>query len=224
MSKYLVNFSKKGYMQFISHLDLQRLFRRSIKRIGFHMEYSQGFNPHAKIAMAQPLSLGYEGLSEFLEVELKEDVEPEEFKTSINQIMPQGIEIINVDYFPENIKSLGANCCAAIYRIIFPKELYEKIRKLDFKPFLSQKEILVMKRAKKTKKLKEVNIKDKIRELSLDDERLSMIAYIDAGSESNLSPEQLLDAFMRFYKIDFRREDISVIREKMFFKDFAPSV
>ena len=58
MSRYVIKFSKEGNIRYISHLDLLRLFKRSFKRVGIKLQYSQGFNPHPKMSFAQPLSLG----------------------------------------------------------------------------------------------------------------------------------------------------------------------
>ena len=59
MGRYLLKFTKEGNIRYISHLDLLRVFQRAMKRAGISLRYSQGFNPHAKISFAHPLSLGY---------------------------------------------------------------------------------------------------------------------------------------------------------------------
>ena len=67
MHRYLLGFYKKGNMRFISHLDLQRLFKRCIKRAGIEVAYSNGFNPHEKINIVHPLSLGFETDRDYFE-------------------------------------------------------------------------------------------------------------------------------------------------------------
>ena len=85
MYRYYLEFSKTGNIRFISHLDLLRLFKRTFKRSGIELVYSQGFNPHPKLGFAQPLSLGYEGLAEILEFEtVREELEAmEEFEDGV---------------------------------------------------------------------------------------------------------------------------------------------
>ena len=46
--RYVLKFSKTGYMRYISHLDLLRLFKRMFRTGGIEIRYSQGFNPHPK--------------------------------------------------------------------------------------------------------------------------------------------------------------------------------
>ncbi|MBQ1888680.1 MAG: DUF2344 domain-containing protein, partial [Firmicutes bacterium] len=46
MNRYVLRLTKYGNMRFISHLDLHRLFKRSLKKAGIPVDYSKGFNPH----------------------------------------------------------------------------------------------------------------------------------------------------------------------------------
>ena len=53
MSKLIrVKYKKEDEMIFISHLDLQRLLQRAFRRAKITLSYSEGFNPHIKIAFA----------------------------------------------------------------------------------------------------------------------------------------------------------------------------
>lgn len=65
-----ISFSKTGSIKFISHLDLNRTFRKIIIRAGLPLAYSEGFNPHPKITFASTLSLGVESLHEYVDVKL----------------------------------------------------------------------------------------------------------------------------------------------------------
>ena len=55
-------------MRFISHLDVQRLFKRALRRADVELLYSHGYNPHPKINIVQPLSLGFESKSDYFEI------------------------------------------------------------------------------------------------------------------------------------------------------------
>ncbi len=117
--RYLFAFQKTNLMVYISHLDLQRFFRRTIKSSGYKIIYSQGFNPHPKMSIAQPLSLGYEGLEEYLEIELDTDTNPDLIKENINKQLPNGLNITMVKKLPDDIKSIAALTTSAAYRIDF---------------------------------------------------------------------------------------------------------
>ena len=56
-------FHKFGTAKYISHLDLNRCVARAFHKAKLPMWYTEGFNPHAFVTFALPLSLGVEGPS-----------------------------------------------------------------------------------------------------------------------------------------------------------------
>lgn len=121
MAKYIIEFSKKGTICYTSHLDLMRAFKRAFKRAGIPLAYSQGFNPHPKMGFAQPLSLGYWSLSEFIEFETAGgDLLPNELMVQLAQMLPEGIELLRCLPADHLTKTLAAHTCAAEYMIEIP--------------------------------------------------------------------------------------------------------
>ena len=217
MYRYIVKFSKFGYIKYISHLDLMRLFKRSFKRMGIKLEYSQGFNPHPKMGLAQPLSLGYESSGEILEFETVDKINEENILGIFNLAMPEGIKIIEYTEIKAEGKSLAAVTEFAEYRIKMPYRgsLAQDIKVLDF---MNQAEIISQKLNKK-KELIDLNIKSMIKELAVNNtcEEMIIFAKLDAGSLSNLSPELLIKAIGNYYKIDYDRSEVEITRESITF-------
>lgn len=91
------NFSKKGRMIYISHLDLMRLFTRAMRRADLPLKLTEGFNPHPKFGIKKALKLGVESDSEGAVVTLKGWVSPEDFKDRLNKQLPEGIEVSNAE-------------------------------------------------------------------------------------------------------------------------------
>lgn len=224
MAKYVLKFSKEGYFKYTSHLDLLRLFKRSFKRVGIKLDYSHGFNPHPKMGFAQPLSLGYSSISEFLEFETSQDVLVEEIKNKLDSIMPEGLKILGCVEYKEDGKTLAALTETAEYIIGFPfgEEAF-KGRSCEevCGDFLSQEQIFVKKKQKKSKELVDLDIKTKIKRLIFSNvnDKIVISASLDAGSESNLSPELLIEAIIRFLKVDVSRYDIDVMRVNIIFSN-----
>lgn len=218
--RYALRFSKTGYIKYTSHLDMIRLFKRIFKRTGIKLQYSHGFNPHPKMSFAQPLSLGYSSMAEILEFETFEDIQPEEIMSKLMALMPEGIEILSCVRLPEEGKTLAAITEYASYIIKIP---YGSAPGFDPKSladaFMAQPEIIVQKPQKKTKALRDINIKTMIREIAIAyaDGSLIIFAKLDAGSNSNLSPELLISAFMKFADLQSERSDIEVERRELFF-------
>ncbi len=218
MNRYIIRFSKEGYIKYTSHLDMLRLFKRAFKKTRILLAYSQGFNPHPKMGFAQPLSLGYTSKCELLEFETTKAFEPQEIKERLTSVMPEGVELLDCRKLDTDVKSLASAVTEAEYEVIFPvssdREKYEKL----IENYLNQEQIIAEKRQKKTKKMVAVDIKGKIREMALaTGEKLTLRLKLDSGSNSNLSPEQVIATFLAYTGLDVKRYDVEVERTKIGF-------
>ena len=54
MQRLCVTFSKGEELIYISHLDLMRLWQRSLRRAGIPLAYSQGFSPTPSFRLPHP--------------------------------------------------------------------------------------------------------------------------------------------------------------------------
>lgn len=218
MSKYIIRFAKEGYMKYTSHLDMLRLFQRAFKRCNITMAHSQGFNPHPKMGFAQPLSLGYTAADEILEFETVEDFLPVDIKNAVSEIMPQGLTIKTCSRLTDNVKSLAAIVDEAEYTVVFPIKAHSADYAKILSDYLAQDSIKAYKRQKKTKKMVEIDIRSKIRNIQLiEGENLTLKLVLDCGSTSNLSPEQVIASFMEFANLGIERYDVEVERTKISF-------
>ena len=221
MYKYAVGFSKTGTICYTSHLDIMRLFNRVIKRAGIKLAYSHGFNPHPKMVFAQPLSLGYTGLNEYIEIETTEDHEPGYIAEKLSELMPPGLDIKGCERMAEGRKTLAAMTVAAEYMIEIP--LAEPVDMSDgeiAELYMSQDRIITLKTQKKKKVPVEIDIKPMIRQLqvSQQDGLIVIDTVLDSGSISNLSPELLIKTFTERLGIDTDRSEMDVTRKQIFFE------
>ena len=230
MSRYVLKFHKTGYVKYTSHLDLLRIFKRSFKKTGIALRYSQGFNPHPKMGFAQPLSLGYSSLCELIEFETVADHEPSEILKKMQEALPEGLEPVSCQRFDQNIKSLAGEADSAVYVVWVPIPLQasnqwsrEKAEAIA-ESYLKQNEITAMKRQKKTKKLAPVDIRKQIRSLQADvtaspegGMTLELTMLLDCGSTSNLSPELVLTTFCQFADLPIERYQVEVERKSLNF-------
>ena len=67
MFKARMKFAKEGRAKYISHLDLMHAMQRSMARCQMPLWFTEGFNQHAYVSVALPLSTGYSGECEFLD-------------------------------------------------------------------------------------------------------------------------------------------------------------
>ncbi len=179
-----VVFSKTGRARFISHLDLVRTMTRVVRRAEIPLWYTEGFNRHPYLTFAAPLSLGFEGLRESMDLRLEEDLPDDELVARLNEALPEGFEAISA---AEAVHKVGA-LTAARYRLRFdcPPDKIEAL--------LAQTEILVEKRTKK-KTIKTLDIRPAFADaqVSAFGEGTEVLATLPVGNDT-VNPSLLLQA------------------------------
>ncbi len=201
MNRYIIKFSKGGYLKYISHLDLMRLFDRTLKRSGIQLTYSKGFNPHPKMSIAQPLSLGFSSIGEYLEIETTMLLEPETIKELLNKNLPEGISILRCGKAPMTSKTLASSVEYGRYEAVVPLDGSGIVPQIE--SYLNQRSIVMTRHQKKTGKDIAVDIRPLIREFActVTDDRLIMDMVIATGSASNLNPELLVSSFLNYHDL-----------------------
>ena len=125
-SRYRVLYQKLGVARFTSHLDLVRIFDRALRVARVPMAYSQGFNRHAKIAYGPPLSLGSTSLGEYFDLELSQAC-PWSSLREMNEVLPEGIRILDGRPFHRNVDSLMSAITRADYRVSLTDYLMDRL-------------------------------------------------------------------------------------------------
>lgn len=92
--KLEVRFCKKGVLRYISHLDTLRLFHRAVRRADVPVALSQGYTPHYRISFFNALKLGIESDNEKAVFTMDSWIDPEEFKMSLNDKLPEGVRVL----------------------------------------------------------------------------------------------------------------------------------
>lgn len=112
-----IEYSKKGPIRYIGHLDLMNTFFRALKRANLPVSYTQGFNPRIKCSFSPALALGFESEAEYIELYLDKKID---IPTSINTLqknLPEGLTVHNMNRLPLFGKSSNAKIRAVAYRI-----------------------------------------------------------------------------------------------------------
>ncbi len=90
-------FGKQGNMALVSHLDLMRLFDRTVRRVGLPVAFTGGFNPTPRISIANALPLGSTSSGEIVDFELTHSVDADTFRSQLALALPPDIPIYNVE-------------------------------------------------------------------------------------------------------------------------------
>ncbi len=213
MNRYVLRFTKKGNMKYISHLDLHRLFKRSLKKAGISVDYSKGYNPHEMINVVQPLSLGFESDSEYFELETPMELDKAGAVRELNEFLPEGMSFTAIKRIRHEKSNLSAHSEYASYEIKVPDEK-GLLSPSAAEAFVSQPQVNIIKRDKKTKQQVEKNVKSMIRSFSCEREGdLCVISCIlRCASNESLNPMNLTESFLRYAGLVPDRSLISVRR------------
>ena len=189
MSNYILKYSRDERVKYISHLDFVRLFHRTVRRTGMNFMFSNGFNPHPIMMVAQPLSVGVTSDCEYMKVGFDGDYSEQELVDTINNAFPPGYKILAAKKVEGKEIDL-----TKLDRAVYTVEL-EYEGSADIEKLLAQNELKVMKKSKSG--VKESDIRPyiyRIEKISEDNGILVLKMCISVGSAYNLKPQSVIDA------------------------------
>ncbi len=114
--KYKILYSKLGSVRHMGHLEFAKIIRRTIRKAGLFVKYTQGFNPNIKLSFDNPLPVGMESEQEFFILFVDKSLHRDQIKSKLNLALPSGIKI--VDIFPFSKKDQDSKDIAK-YHILF---------------------------------------------------------------------------------------------------------
>ncbi|MCM0678726.1 TIGR03936 family radical SAM-associated protein [Micromonospora phytophila] len=82
-------------MRFTSHRDFARAFERALRRAAVPIAFSQGFTPHPKISYASAAPTGVASEAEYLEIGLREPVDPEQLRAALDAALSPGLDVLD---------------------------------------------------------------------------------------------------------------------------------
>jgi radical SAM-linked protein len=218
--RYAIKFKKTGLAAYVGHLDTQRLWTRLLRMAGVDIAYSQGFNPHPKISLASPLSLGFESKGEYLEFVSTKKLDSEALAAKLKQSLPVGFELTSIFAREESYpKSLAYYSHFSTYSIHTDNFLGLEEKLADF---LLKRPIILTKTSKKTGKLRDIDLCPQILELStasVYNKKVLFFAKLLAENNNTLNPTALLDLFYSTCNESFEISQSRIVRLDIFGKD-----
>ena len=213
MIKYRFCYAKYGEAKYVSHLDLIRLFSRSFKRAGIPLTYSEGFNPHPKMAIGLPLSVGVTSECEYLDAEVERSLSCEDLE-ELNRKLPMGLHINGAAERILGMKKLS-DIRWAEYRVSVSGS---GVTSKEIDAFMSRADVIVEKKTKR--KTEETDILPDITALSVAGEgtEFCLTMVLSAGPMANLKPDLVLLA-MEKYMEGFHVTDYEIHRVKILASD-----
>jgi len=141
-----IRYAKEGPARYLSGLEVQSLWGRSLRRGGFPVAYSQGYNPAPRLSFSHALPVGTESLAEFVEAEFFLPVPPADIERKLPSFLPPGISVKEARQVPPGaprISEFDLSCRYAILPIPphgMPEEITPERAEAAWRAFLDSRE------------------------------------------------------------------------------------
>lgn len=184
-------YTKTDGAEYLSHLDLLRHICRTFKRAGIELKHSEGFNPHPKIYMNNPLGLGVKSVAEYCAADAEYGGD---FSAAFNENSPKGIKCTayKIFGFNPNYACTVKSCGYEVYGI----------NPFDPEKFFSRDKIII-----RDKRGREVDIRPRVYGISHAENK----TFFTLGcGENNLRP----DLFCEFLEENFGGRATGLIKTR----------
>lgn len=215
-------YTKNGFIRFNAHLDMVRIFERSLRRAGVELAFSQGFNPHPKMSFASPLSVGVASDYEIIDIEVVSEPNIEDFIKKSSDYFPEGL-VITAGKILEKSRAPMSMISRAQYISTFKTDKSVTVSNEIIESFLKNDNIDYYRISKKgkSKEPKLINIRPYIFSLkkSSESQDNSLEMIIAQGSEFNLKPEAVTEKLAEFMGCEITEGTIRLKRTFMWGDD-----
>lgn len=201
--RYRIKLTKTGILKYFSHLDWQNTFFKAIARTDLNVVFSQGFNPTMKISMGIALPLFAESITELVDIELFDNIESDELKLKLQEVLPPQSQIISIVKIEKSAPAIDITAQWAEYEITAADEKLYDFDKLKYNTdrVLSSEEIFIEKKNKKGL-IKKTDIKPAIKSYRFEGNRLFIVLKTGQGIGENAIPALRADALMNIIAPD----------------------
>lgn len=226
--KLRIKYAKTGCLKFIGHLDVMRYFQKAIRRAGLDVAYSQGYSPHQLITFAAPLGLGVTSEGEYFDGEFHSATSSEDMTKRLNDVMAEGMHVIDVRELPQKAKTAMAVVSVSDYYVTVKPGYYESMRakmQSEFRSFIGLPEIPILKKTKKSETMTDIRpmileayVTQETSCLFFDeewkqsDDFYTFYMKLSTGSISNLKPELVMEAYCKYLDIPYENFGFHVHR------------
>lgn len=222
MAKLRLKITKGNPIRFVSHLDFAGTIERAVRRAKLPAAYSEGFNPHMKLAFASALAVGVTSEAEYLDLELTEAIDIALLNARLTPQLPAGIELKAAKYVEQHSKALMAVVNLATYTIIgslVPGAVWDAVG-TSIDNFNREVEVIYVKQSPKGRR--EIDIKEYLTEpvvvkpLAADQPKLILNLAIKITPGGSVKPVEVLTVLTDTYGLPIDKDAALINRIGLF--------
>lgn len=193
MAKYILKYGRDDRVKFISHLDFVRCFHRAVRRSALNFEFSQGFNPHPVMTIAQPMPVGVTSECEYMKVGFVTELDADAIVDELNRSMPPGFTFYAA--YKLTAKEIDLTKISKAEYIV---EI-ECERPGDINALMAHPELIVPKKTKSG--VKDSDIRPhifEVEDMGFESGIQTVRMIISCGSQYNLKPQTVVEAMAKY--------------------------
>lgn len=187
---------------------------RALHKSKIPIWHTEGFNPHPFATFPLPLSLGFRGVNECMDVKLEDDDFPfKEIISRLNDCLPRGLRVFDVT---EPIMKAGKIAFASFTIKISVDGENSRTVCEQLKELLASESIEIEKKSKKG--MKTVDIKQGIQSFTVTEkfDFAELDVILSAGSSDNVNPNLLISALENRFSVSC---DVDITRNDLYNAD-----
>jgi radical SAM-linked protein len=192
----LLKFRIWGNLRFLSHAETMKVFQRACVRGGVEVAHSEGFNPHPRMSLPLPRSVGVESDDELVAFVVAGEGDGGAVEELARQIrarladqLPEGCEVINASAVRGGKSPLPSS---ASYILPIVPEYSGKDLKNRIEEVLASESLIVSRRAgRKSSRPRDVDVRGFVKSIELNDGCVSVECAI--SSSGSIRMEEILD-------------------------------
>ena len=205
-------------MKYVTHLDMMRFWERALRRADVPLAYSEGFSPHAQIAMAAPLPVGVTSVGELMDVFLEAPMRPRAFAGQVAPQLPGAVTITDVREVALTLPALQADVRAAEYEVDVPGASPDEVSAAVGR-FLAAETIPW--EHKREDEVRQYDIRSMVRDLHVaraDGDAVTIAMWLKNDSTGSGRPEQVVAALgyrapLRIHRVKLLLEERSRVMD-----------
>jgi len=117
LRRLLVKYSKEGGASYLSHREAMRMLERALRRSELPLAFTEGYSPRPRMSYSPALPLGVAAEAEYLEVALHADVDASEVREKLNQALPEGLRVREVQTLAPTMPKLSRWARYGLFRV-----------------------------------------------------------------------------------------------------------
>lgn len=190
----VITFSITSRLRYLSHAETARMFERAMIRAGVNIRYSQGFNPHPRMSLPLPRTVGVGSVGDVLSAEMifDDSIEAEQLIEKIQKQLPCGCCVDNIEIVNEkaSLKPVCTDYEFAVDRLNSKKEIVEKIEQLQ-RVCADGHQLVIKRWSRKKNRYQDIDASSYIQEISTKGDVVTV--KVNITQQGSIRVEEILE-------------------------------